>query len=373
MDYEFSHPEAASPATRARAPIDVAQREWSAHPLLKRAIVNSAGDGLDWPGSTNEQRATLSDISLWIYEDEFFARLDSEINLDFFVDSSTDEDAPSHFPFHQPDRQRYYTRVTSGGFHLVGGYSAITLEGRRRYFQWLEGGWAGVGLSGFLSVRDDEETLFSEVAPLEFTYLFPASSAVMAGFQSEGEHQTSRHRLDADPIGVTENYTLGEMSPPTTGPTAPIVPQGAIQRSVAIALATVALRGRTDRMGSALIDHAARVSESFDVVNDNVRHCAAWLHDVIECSDLSDDDLRDAGLLPEIVSVVRLLTHDPELAEDAWLSAIASDSDARAVKLAAIADNASPWRLRRLDEETQNEILGTLSRLRDALSSDSTS
>lgn len=403
-DYELPQSEPVGPNVKARAPINISQQEWPTHTLLRRARVNSAGDGLEWPGATNQQLDTLRDISLGSHEGVFFARLDSQVNFDFFVDNETNEESPAQPPFHEPDKLRFYTRVTNGGFHVVGGFSAITLEGRRRYFQWFPRGWTGIGLVEFLGVRDDSETLFSEVTPAEFEYLFPGSSSVIPEFQNEADRQASRHRRDPEDSGEPENYEFANQwsaalaqtprhtlasdhnfaefhevsdvvdpaSHPEQGRTAPAVPQGAVQRSIAVALATVALRGCTDRMGSALIDHAARVSESFDVVNENVQHCATWLHDVLECSDLTDEDLRDAGLTSEIVDVVRVLTHDATLTEEEWLSAICSDPNARAVKLAAIADNASPWRLRHLDETTQSEILSTLARWRDGLTTDLT-
>lgn len=376
MDYGYSEPEASVTDVRERAPIDLAQREWHTHPLLKRASVNSSGDRLEWPGSTNEQRAELQDISLWTYEGELFARIGSEINFDLFAESSDDVVLPALNSFPYLDKRRFYIRLTNGGFHVVGAYSAVTIDRRRRYFVWLAGGWAEIGLSGFLFVRDDEETEFSEISPEEFERLFPASSDVTPESQDVREPQSSRHRRDSDIHLVMESDGSLERDAatdrPLSMPTAPVVPHGAIQRSIAIALATISLRGRTDRMGSALIDHAARVSESFDVISDNVRHCAAWLHDVLECSDLTDKDLSDAGLTAEIIDVVRLLTHDAGRTEEEWLQAISSDPDARAVKLAAITDNASPWRLRYLDKETQAEILETLARWREGLSADST-
>ncbi|MBX3092747.1 MAG: hypothetical protein KF801_09620, partial [Cryobacterium sp.] len=108
-------------------------------------------------------------------------------------------------------------------------------------------------------------------------------------------------------------------------------------------------RSDLDLVGSATIDHVARVADSFTASTDLVRHCAAWLHDALERSDLTERDLLEAGLQRDIVDVVSLLTRREGVADDAWLAAIAANADARAVKISAIRDNAAPWRLRRLD------------------------
>lgn len=366
-------------------PIDVPQREWPDHPLLKRARLNRAGDRLDWPGNTREQLRVLRNISLWGYEGDLYARVDAEFNFDFFVDAGTDENAPAQPPIHQPDRQRYYTRVTNGGFHIVGAFCAATVDGRRRYFQWLPGGWAELGLSGFLYVRDNAETRFSEVSPTDFSQMYPSASALPVAANDEPnddepidnesiddgpKRRSSRHRLDV--VAPAEDFAESATAAPHSIPkaTAPAVPLGAIQRGISMALATVALRGRKDLLGADLIDHAARVADSFDVVTESVRHCAAWLHDVIECSDLVGSDLLNAGLLPEIVDVVLLLSRDADTAEDEWLLNIAAHPDAHAVKLAAIDDNEAPWRLRMLDSAIHREVRKNLARTRAALSTE---
>lgn len=296
-------------------------------------------------------------------------------NFDFLVDAGTGENAPAQPPFHQPDRQRYYTRVTNGGFHIVGGFCAATVDGRRRYFQWLPGGWAELGLSGFLYIRDDAETRLSEVSPADFSQMYPSAGVLLLGASAdpvndEPKRRSSRHRLDAPAPADDFAESVAPAPRPMPKVSVPAVPLGAVQRGISVALATVVLRGRKDFVGAALIDHAARVADSFDVVTENVRHCAAWLHDVMEFSDLAESDLLGAGLLPEIVDVVLLLTRDADTAEDEWLLTIAAHPDARAVKLAAIDDNEAPWRLRLLDAAAYREVLKNLARTRAALSTE---
>lgn len=125
------------------------------------------------------------------------------------------------------------------------------------------------------------------------------------------------------------------------------------QSGMASAIASIAHRRQVDKLGQPYIDHPARVAEAFDAIGQPVEHCAAWLHDVIEDTDITAQDLRDAGILPEIVLVVELLTRRDDTSDEDYYEGIARHPQARAVKLADIADNSASWRVGRLDHETQ--------------------
>ncbi len=372
MEHNTAIPETVTVPPDEVPVIDVPQSEWPDHVLLKRANLNSSQDALEWPGSTFQQLAVLRRISLVASEGRLLARLDAQFNFDLFVNSATDEDSPAHPAEHQPDRPRYYTRVTNGGFHLVGAFSAVTLDNRRKYFQWLTGGWVNIGLLGFLYVRDDVDTHFSEVTAAQFFDIHPDAAGVEArvepvAMRESGVHRASPSAVAHEPVEAGPAVQEQPAEPEPAAPAVPAVPLGAIQRSIAIALATVTLRGRLDLMGGAVVDHSARVAESFDAVSDNVRHCAAWLHDVLEYSDVTERDLLDAGLSPDIVDIVTLLTRRADVTEEDWLSRVASHPDARAVKLAALADNSAPWRSRRLDSPIRNDLEQKFGRIRAIL------
>lgn len=445
MEHNPAQPEPAGLDIETLPPVDVAQNDWPGHSLLRRARLNELGDGLEWPSATFEQLPLLREISLVVDDGVLCARLSRQFNFDRFVDASTDENGPAHPAGHVPDRQRFYTRVTDNGFHVVGVFSAATIGDRRRYFQWLTGAWVEIGLSGFLYVRDDLDTHFSEVSANQLDETQPGATATSMTAEEEWTVESVQSQFVGDPIVEPSLDTAGghvpdgtadpapdpateaardddrqdlgdggrevgredgnqdgrqddaagiepltaatfptlaapnpvdiaDLLPPPVAP-APIeaepvdessrAPEGpppgsglalvdgstvaAIQRGIAVALATVAHRSDVDLVGSATIDHVARVADSFTASTDLVRHCAAWLHDALERSDLTERDLLEAGLQRDIVDVVSLLTRREGVADDAWLAAIAANADARAVKISAIRDNAAPWRLRRLD------------------------
>ncbi|TQO19930.1 HD domain-containing protein [Rhodoglobus vestalii] len=126
-----------------------------------------------------------------------------------------------------------------------------------------------------------------------------------------------------------------------------------VQHGIAVGIATIAHRGQTDKLGYDYIDHPARVAESFDRLDEPVEHCAAWLHDVIEDSDVTAADLLKAGMLPEIVEAVELLTRRKDVADTDYYERIRQHPVALAVKLADIDDNSASRRSRKLDHDTQ--------------------
>ena len=85
-------------------------------------------------------------------------------------------------------------------------------------------------------------------------------------------------------------------------------------------------------------------------------HCAAWLHDVVEDGDITAEDLLSAGMLPEIIEVVELLTRRDDVADAVYYARIRQHPIALAVKLADLADNEADWRVRKLDSATQERL-----------------
>ena len=78
--------------------------------------------------------------------------------------------------------------------------------------------------------------------------------------------------------------------------------------SAAANLAQKAHAGQVDRAGEPYINHPLTVAESMDTEEAT---CVAFLHDVLEDSDFTADDLRAIGMSEEVVAAVELLTHDP--------------------------------------------------------------
>ncbi len=149
---------------------------------------------------------------------------------------------------------------------------------------------------------------------------------------------------------------------------APVVDaDAAAQVALAKGIAFVAHRGQVDQVGADYIDHPGRVAEAFDATSEPVATAAAWLHDVVERSAVSEQELLEAGVRPDIVEIVVLLTRTPEMSDDEYFARIRSNPLARRVKLADVADNSSPWRVRKLDYDAQQRLAAKYRHAREAL------
>ncbi len=104
----------------------------------------------------------------------------------------------------------------------------------------------------------------------------------------------------------------------------------------AIALAVQAHRGQKDRAGAPYILHPLRVM--FRVETD-AEKMAAVLHDVVEDTGWSLDDLRVEGFPEEVVAAVDHLTRRDGEGYDDFVRRAAAHPVARRVKIADLEDN----------------------------------
>ena len=111
----------------------------------------------------------------------------------------------------------------------------------------------------------------------------------------------------------------------------------------AIRIAVEAHRGQKDRAGAPYILHPLRVMLR---VRTDAERMAAVLHDVVEDTPWTLDDLRAHGFPAQVLEAVDRLTRRPGEAYDAFVERAAAHPVARRVKLADIEDNLD---LRRLD------------------------
>ena len=118
----------------------------------------------------------------------------------------------------------------------------------------------------------------------------------------------------------------------------------------AIRLALDAHRGHKDRYGAAYILHPLRMMNRLTAEPDRV---AAVLHDVVEDSATTLDDLRKLGYGDEIIAAVDCLTKQRGELYDTYIERCKSNAIARRVKLADLEDNLD---LRRLDEVKAQDL-----------------
>ncbi|OAA25016.1 HD domain-containing protein [Frankia sp. EI5c] len=138
--------------------------------------------------------------------------------------------------------------------------------------------------------------------------------------------------------------------PPPAGPPAPSLAD-------AVALATRAHTGQLDKAGEEYIGHPLRVMETAGRsagpagVDPTHARMAAILHDVVEDTELTVEDLAAAGYPPAVVAAVDALSHRVDESVESYLARVAADPIAVVVKRADIQDNSDPARLARLPAE----------------------
>lgn len=127
------------------------------------------------------------------------------------------------------------------------------------------------------------------------------------------------------------------------------------QAARAQAIAVIAHRGQVDKLGVDYIHHPAAVASRFDPLTESLECCAAWLHDVLEDTGTTVEELALAGVHPEVIEVVALLTRRDGQGDE-YYEAIAQSPAARAVKLSDLFHNTNPERVAQLPAETQAKL-----------------
>ena len=114
------------------------------------------------------------------------------------------------------------------------------------------------------------------------------------------------------------------------------------QTRKAMQIAYRAHHGQTDKSGVPYLYHPIHLAEQ---MNDEVTVTAALLHDVLEDSPMTAEELRAAGISQQAVDAVVLLTRPAEIPYLDYVERIRSNPIARAVKCADLRHNCDPSRL----------------------------
>ncbi|MBR1747379.1 MAG: HD domain-containing protein [Clostridia bacterium] len=110
----------------------------------------------------------------------------------------------------------------------------------------------------------------------------------------------------------------------------------------AMKIAYEAHLGQYDKGGVPYIFHPTHLAEQMET---EATATAALLHDVVEDTPLTIEDLRRAGISEEVLTAVELLTHKKDTDYFEYVRAIKKNPVARAVKIADLRHNTDPTRL----------------------------
>lgn len=126
--------------------------------------------------------------------------------------------------------------------------------------------------------------------------------------------------------------------------------------SVAIAIASRAHCTVLDKGGQPYILHPMRVMNNVSKTDPELMQIAI-LHDVVEDSEYTVDDLIEEGFSPRVVDALVKLTHIPNVSYKQYIKSIKTNVDATLVKISDIEDNSQISRLKGLREKDINRMI----------------
>ena len=117
---------------------------------------------------------------------------------------------------------------------------------------------------------------------------------------------------------------------------------------LALSIATKAHRGQFDKAGIDYIEHPIFVASQVDSEEEKA---VALLHDVIEDSSVTAEELLNAGLPETVVTAVQILSKKKGQDYQTYLKTVKSNPLARAVKLADLKHNSDLSRLETITDK----------------------
>ena len=110
----------------------------------------------------------------------------------------------------------------------------------------------------------------------------------------------------------------------------------------AIEIAVNAHREQSRKNGDPYILHPLRLMHAVDSATEKI---VAVLHDVVEDTDVTMDQLQSEGFSAEIIEALKLVTHDEQQPYDEYIASIKTNPIARIVKLADLSDNSNVFEI----------------------------
>lgn len=120
-------------------------------------------------------------------------------------------------------------------------------------------------------------------------------------------------------------------------------------------IAKNAHKNQKDKGNNDYINHCLYVSDKFK--NSNLLRCVAILHDVIEDSTITKQDLLDKNVNKNIVDLVDILTHKKNESYDDYINKINSNYLASLIKIEDLKNNSDISRLNELTDKDEKRLL----------------
>lgn len=112
-------------------------------------------------------------------------------------------------------------------------------------------------------------------------------------------------------------------------------------------------KNQTDKNGMPYIFHPIHLAEQ---MTDEKTICVALLHDVVEDTDITFEQLKKEGFTRDIIDALKLLTHNESVSYMDYIKEIKTNAIATAVKLTDLKHNSDLSRLDTVDEKAKKRV-----------------
>ena len=112
-------------------------------------------------------------------------------------------------------------------------------------------------------------------------------------------------------------------------------------------------KNQVDKNGIPYIYHPIHLAEQME---DENTICVALLHDVVEDTDITFEELQKIGFNDEIIEALKLMTHDVNVPYMDYVREIKNNQIAAKVKLADLKHNSDLTRLDVIDENAKQRV-----------------
>ena len=112
-------------------------------------------------------------------------------------------------------------------------------------------------------------------------------------------------------------------------------------------------KNQVDKSGMPYVYHPFHLAEQMD---DELSTCVALLHDVVEDTDITLDELRNDGFPNEVIEALSLMTHSDDVPYLDYVRVMKDNPIARKVKLADLAHNSDLSRLEIVDDKALERV-----------------
>ena len=112
-------------------------------------------------------------------------------------------------------------------------------------------------------------------------------------------------------------------------------------------------KNQVDKSGMPYVYHPFHLAEQMD---DEYTTCVALLHDVVEDTDITLDDLKKKGFPKEVTDAIAIMTHDDDVPYLEYVAKIKKNPIATSVKLADLKHNSDLTRLDEVDSKALERV-----------------